>query len=159
MKKQLEQLLEFQRAYNSTRNSKPTLISEDDYVLRYKLGKEELIEYFDACKDGDLIEVADALADQLYILLGTMISHGMQDVIEDIFDEVHRSNMSKLGRPPNLIHLPTRWSRSTRSRGTSRAWRSPGRFRTRAQCGTTHRRRQSPWSSRCPWTDECASST
>ena len=97
MKKQLEQLLEFQRAYNSTRNSKPTLISEDDYTLRYKLGKEELIEYFDACKDGDLIEVADALADQLYILLGTMISHGMQDVIEDIFDEVHRSNMSKLG--------------------------------------------------------------
>jgi len=97
MKKQLEQLLEFQRAYNSTRNSKPTLISEDDYVLRYKLGKEELIEYFDACKDGDLIEVADALADQLYILLGTMISHGMKDVIEDIFDEVHRSNMSKLG--------------------------------------------------------------
>ena len=97
MKKQLEQLLEFQRAYNSTRNSKPTLISEDDYVLRYKLGKEELIEYFDACKDGNLVEVADALADQLYILLGTMISHGMQDVIEDIFDEVHRSNMSKLG--------------------------------------------------------------
>jgi len=97
MKKQLEQLLEFQRAYNSTRNSKPTLISEDDYVLRYKLGKEELIEYFDACKDGDLIEVADAHADQLYILLGTMISHGMQDVIEDIFNEVHRSNMSKLG--------------------------------------------------------------
>ena len=97
MKKQLEQLLEFQRAYNSTRNSKPTLISEDDYVLRYKLGKEELIEYFDACKDGNLVEVADALADQLYILLGTMISHGMQDVIEDIFNEVHRSNMSKLG--------------------------------------------------------------
>ena len=104
MKKQLEQLLEFQRAYNSTRNSKPTLISEDDYVLRYKLGKEELIEYFDACKDGDLIEVADALADQLYILLGTMISHGMQDVIEDIFDEVHRSNMSKLGSDGKPIY-------------------------------------------------------
>ena len=104
MKKQLEQLLEFQRAYNSTRNSKPTLISEDDYVLRYKLLLEELVEYFDACKDGDLIEVADALADQLYILLGTMISHGMQDVIEDIFDEVHRSNMSKLGEDGKPIH-------------------------------------------------------
>ncbi len=104
MKKQLEQLLQFQRAYNSTINSKPTLISEDDYVLRYKLGKEELIEYFDACKDGDLIEVADALADQLYILLGTMISHGMTDVIEDIFDEVHRSNMSKLGEDGKPIH-------------------------------------------------------
>ncbi len=104
MKKQLEQLLQFQRAYNSTINSKPTLISEDDYTLRYRLGKEELIEYFDACKDGDLIEVADALADQLYILLGTMISHGMQDVIEDIFDEVHRSNMSKLGEDGKPIH-------------------------------------------------------
>ena len=104
MKKQLKQLDEFQVAYNSTRNSKPTLISEDDYSLRYKLGKEELDEYLDACKDGDLIEVADALADQLYILLGTMISHGMQDVIEDIFDEVHRSNMSKLGEDGKPIH-------------------------------------------------------
>ncbi len=72
--------------------------------MRYRLGNEELIEYFDACKDGDLIEVADALADQLYILLGTMISHGMQDVIEDIFDEVHRSNMSKLGEDGKPIY-------------------------------------------------------
>jgi predicted HAD superfamily Cof-like phosphohydrolase len=104
MKEQLKQLLDFQTAYNSTRNSKPTLISEDDYILRYRLGKEELIEYFDACKDGNLVEVADALADQLYILLGTMISHGMQDVIEDIFDEVHRSNMSKLGSDGKPIY-------------------------------------------------------
>ena len=104
MKEQLKQLLDFQTAYNSTRNFKPTLISEDDYVLRYKLGKEELIEYFDECKDGNLVEVADALADQLYILLGTMISHGMQDVIEDIFDEVHRSNMSKLGSDGKPIY-------------------------------------------------------
>jgi predicted HAD superfamily Cof-like phosphohydrolase len=104
MKKQLKQLDEFQVAYNSTRNSKPTLISEDDYSLRYKLGKEELDEYLDACKDGDLIEVADALADQLYILLGTMISHGMGNVIEDIFDEVHRSNMSKLGEDGKPIY-------------------------------------------------------
>ena len=104
MKKQLKQLDEFQVAYNSTRNSKPTLIPEDDYSLRYKLGKEELDEYLDACKDGDLIEVADALADQLYILLGTMISHGMGNVIEDIFDEVHRSNMSKLGEDGKPIY-------------------------------------------------------
>jgi len=37
------------------------------------------------------------LADQLYILLGTMLAHGMQNVIAEVFDEVHRSNMSKLG--------------------------------------------------------------
>lgn len=65
MKKQLEQLSEFQTSYNSTMNTEPTLISEDDYSLRYRLGKEELIEYFDACKDGNLTEIADALADQL----------------------------------------------------------------------------------------------
>ena len=102
MKKQLEQLSEFQTSYNSTMNTEPTLISEDDYSLRYRLGKEELIEYFDACKDGNLTEIADALADQLYILLGTIVSHGMQEVIEPIFNEVHRSNMSKLdadGKP------------------------------------------------------------
>ena len=90
MKKQLEQLSEFQTSYNSTMNTEPTLISEDDYSLRYRLGKEELIEYFDACKDGNLTEIADALADQLYILLGTIVSHGMQEVIEPIFNEVHR---------------------------------------------------------------------
>jgi predicted HAD superfamily Cof-like phosphohydrolase len=104
MKKQLEQLSEFQTSYNSTMNTEPTLISDDDYSLRYRLGKEELIEYFDACKDGNLTEIADALADQLYILLGTIVSHGMQEVIEPIFNEVHRSNMSKLGADGNPIY-------------------------------------------------------
>ena len=97
MKKQLQQLWDFQSAYNSTINSKPTLISLDESNLRYNLGKEELDEYLEAVENNDLIEVADALADQLYILLGTMVAHGMGSVIEDIFDEVHRSNMSKLG--------------------------------------------------------------
>jgi len=104
MKKQLEQLSEFQTSYNSTMNTEPTLISEDDYSLRYRLGKEELIEYFDACKGGNLTEIADALADQLYILLGTIVSHGMQEVIEPIFNEVHRSNMSKLGADGKPIY-------------------------------------------------------
>jgi len=104
MNKQLQQLWDFQSAYGSTRNSKPTLLSEDDYSLRYRLGKEELIEYLDACKNNDLVEVTDALADQLYILLGTMIAHGMGDIIEDVFDEVHRSNMSKLGEDGKPIY-------------------------------------------------------
>lgn len=104
MKKQLEQLSEFQTSYNSTMNTEPTLISDDDYSLRYRLGKEELIEYFDACKDDNLTEIADALADQLYILLGTIVSHGMQEVIEPIFNEVHRSNMSKLGADGKPIY-------------------------------------------------------
>ena len=104
MKKQLQQLWDFQSAYNSTRNTKPTLIEPDDYFLRYRLGKEELLEYLDACNNDDLVEITDALADQLYILLGTMVAHGMQDIIEDVFDEVHRSNMSKLGENGKPIY-------------------------------------------------------
>lgn len=97
MKKQLQQLWDFQSAYNSTRNTKPTLLDPSESMLRYELGKEELIEYLEACNNDDLVEITDALTDQLYILLGTMVAHGMQDIIEDVFDEVHRSNMSKLG--------------------------------------------------------------
>ena len=104
MKKQLQQLWDFQSAYNSTRNTKPTLLDSETSMLRYNLGKEELLEYLEACNNNDLIEVTDALADQLYILLGTMISHGLQNVIEDVFNEVHRSNMSKLGQDGNPIY-------------------------------------------------------
>ena len=97
MKKQLQQLWDFQRVYDQPRNTKPTLIDPSESMLRYELGKEELIEYLEACNNDDLVEITDSLADQLYILLGTMVAHGMQDIIEDVFDEVHRSNMSKLG--------------------------------------------------------------
>ena len=58
--------------------------------------KEENDEYLDACKNGDLVEIADALGDQLYILFGTVLKHGLQHKIEEVFDEIQRSNMSKL---------------------------------------------------------------
>jgi len=104
MKEQLNQLEEFQTVYNSTINQTPNLISEADYELRYKLGKEELEEYYDACKNGDLVEIADALTDQLYIIFGSIVSHGMQHIITDVFNEVHRSNMSKLGEDGKPIY-------------------------------------------------------
>jgi predicted HAD superfamily Cof-like phosphohydrolase len=59
--------------------------------------KEENDEYLDACHAKDLVEIADALGDQLYILCGTILRHGMQHIIEDVFDEIQASNMSKLG--------------------------------------------------------------
>jgi predicted HAD superfamily Cof-like phosphohydrolase len=59
--------------------------------------KEENEEYWDAVNKGDLVEIADALGDMLYILCGTIVSHGLQDKIEQVFDEIQRSNMSKLG--------------------------------------------------------------
>ena len=80
--------------------------------------KEENEEYLEACKNNDIIEIADALGDQLYILFGTILKHGLEHKIEEVYDEIHRSNMSKLdenGRPiyredgkvlkSNLCHL------------------------------------------------------
>lgn len=71
-------------------------IGEHEYTLRYNLIKEENEEYLEACKNGDLVEIADALGDQLYILFGTILRHGLQHKIEEVFDEIQRSNMSKL---------------------------------------------------------------
>jgi len=103
MKKQLAQVAEFQKAFGQNVADKPTLVSESISILRYKLMKEENTEYLQACIDGDLVEVADALADQLYILCGTILEHGMQDIIEKCFGEVQRSNMSKLDDKGNPI--------------------------------------------------------
>ena len=72
-------------------------ILEKDFILRHNLMKEENEEYLQAAKEGDLTEIADAVGDMLYILCGTIISHGFQDKIEALFDEIQRSNMSKLG--------------------------------------------------------------
>ena len=63
---------------------------------------EENDEYLEAAKNNDLVQVADALGDKLYILCGTIIAHGMQHKIVEVFEEIHRSNMSKLdenGKP------------------------------------------------------------
>jgi predicted HAD superfamily Cof-like phosphohydrolase len=65
---------------------------------------EENQEYFEAANNNDLVEVADALGDMLYILCGTIIEHGMQDKIEDIFNEIQKSNMSKLDKRGQPIY-------------------------------------------------------
>lgn len=65
--------------------------------LRYKLMREENEEYLDAVENEDLVEIADACGDMLYILCGTLISHGLQDKIDEVFREIQRSNMSKAG--------------------------------------------------------------
>jgi predicted HAD superfamily Cof-like phosphohydrolase len=65
---------------------------------------EENKEYLEAAMAGDLVEVADALGDMLYILCGTIIEHGLQDKIEAVFAEIQRSNMSKLGADGQPIY-------------------------------------------------------
>ena len=96
MKKQIEQVKEFNKVFGIEHNNTPTLISKEEWGLRDDLMEEELNEYNDACVYKNLTEVADALGDMLYILCGTILAHGMQDKITEVFDEIHRSNMSKI---------------------------------------------------------------
>ncbi len=87
--------LEFHETPNSN-------VSDRIVDLRHRLMQEENDEYLEACKEGNLTLIADALGDKMYILFGTIIAHGLQHKIEEVFDEIHRSNMSKLddnGKP------------------------------------------------------------
>ena len=87
----------FHDAFRIPNNYQPTAqLTEQELQLRFKLMKEENEEYLEAARNGDLVEIADALGDQLYILCGTILKHGLQDKIVEIFDEIQRSNMSKL---------------------------------------------------------------
>lgn len=87
----------FHTAFKIENNYQPTVaLSEADIDLRHRLMSEENEEYLEAAKKGDLVEVADALGDMLYILCGTILKHGLQDKIEEVFQEIQRSNMSKL---------------------------------------------------------------
>lgn len=97
MKKQINHVAKFHDVFQIGNELSPKVdVGIDVYKLRYDLMKEENDEYLDACKQGDLVEVADALGDQLYILCGTILKHGLQHKIEEVFDEIQRSNMSKL---------------------------------------------------------------
>lgn len=89
-------LLEFNQAFEIPKLNSPA-IGEDELIeLRIKLLEEEVAEYAEAARSGDLVEVLDALADIGYILAGTIINHGMQEIYDEAFREVHRSNMAKL---------------------------------------------------------------
>jgi len=65
-------------------------------TVRLRLMQEELDEYRLAAENGDIVGIADALTDLLYVVYGTILAHGLQDYAQELFDEVHRSNMSKL---------------------------------------------------------------
>ncbi|TND09391.1 MAG: hypothetical protein FD123_1353 [Bacteroidetes bacterium] len=100
----IESVREFHDVFRIGNRYEPTGdIPEKEFTLRYNLLKEELDEYAEACKRGDIVEIADALGDQLYILFGTILRHGLQHKIEEVFDEIHRSNMSKLDENGNPI--------------------------------------------------------
>jgi predicted HAD superfamily Cof-like phosphohydrolase len=97
MEKQLKAVAEFHKAFGQKDGKWPQLLPTSEFDLRHTLMKEENDEYLEACYNKSLVEVADALGDQLYILCGTILKHGMQHIILDVFNEIQASNMSKLG--------------------------------------------------------------
>jgi len=103
MNKKLKAVQDFHEAFGLGIKHEPVAnLHEEKLRLRYNLMAEENDEYLEAARNGDLVEVADALGDMLYILCGTILEHGMQYKIEEVFNEIQRSNMSKLdtnGRP------------------------------------------------------------
>lgn len=89
----------FHDAFGIANAGAPTaVIGGREQRLRFELMREENEEYLAAAEQGNLVEVADALGDMLYILFGTILKHGLEDKIGDVFLEIQRSNMSKLGR-------------------------------------------------------------
>lgn len=105
LKETIAHVEKFHDSFGIGNNYKPTTdIDMKDIQLRFDLMKEENEEYFEAAKDNDLVEVADALGDMLYILCGTILKHGMQDKIEEVFEEIQRSNMSKLDKDGKPIY-------------------------------------------------------
>jgi predicted HAD superfamily Cof-like phosphohydrolase len=95
----------FHDAFGIPNNYSPTgQLSDNEIELRHRLMAEENEEYLEAAKNGDIVEIADALGDQLYILCGTILKHGLQGKIEEVFQEIQRSNMSKLDENGKAIY-------------------------------------------------------
>jgi predicted HAD superfamily Cof-like phosphohydrolase len=123
---------DFHSAFKIEEKPKFDTVDPQTAALRFKLLQEENKEYLEACADMDKVAIADALGDLLYVLIGTMRVHGMEDLIYPIFKEIHKSNMSKLdedGKPiyredgkvmksarfsaPNLQSIITRYETGT----------------------------------------------
>ena len=92
----------FMQTFGQEVKSKPSFSTEKINDLRYNLIKEELDELKQAMEDKDLLEVADALTDILYVTYGTGIAFGID--LDKCFEEVQNSNMSKLGEDGKPIY-------------------------------------------------------
>jgi predicted HAD superfamily Cof-like phosphohydrolase len=89
----VKSLKEFHRKFGHAVSDSPYIPSQRIMNLRIRLIDEEASETIEALQDNDLAEIADGLADLLYVVFGTAVSYGIP--IDEIFNEVHRSNMTK----------------------------------------------------------------
>ena len=84
---------EFMEAKGIPVNTVPTLVNDRAALNRLRYINEELGEWMKAQHDQDLVEVADALGDLLYFVVGCFVTYGLP--MNEIFNEIHRSNMTK----------------------------------------------------------------
>lgn len=119
MKTTIEMVTEFHETYGLPVHDAPTLSCEQTKQLRINLLQEELNELKEALEDNDPLETLDALIDLQYVLDGAFLSFGLQDVKQAAFEEVHRSNMSKLGEDGQPI----------RREGDGKVMKGPNYFR------------------------------
>lgn len=102
MKEELKKVYHLHEQFSLPLRETPQTIPQKEFEFRYELIKEELNEYREACRQNNTVEIADALGDLLYAIYGTIIQHGIQDKMKEIFEEIDASNMSKLdenGKP------------------------------------------------------------
>ena len=105
MQDKIKAVLEYHKSFGlGVSETQQADLGEKKNMLRFNLMDEENKEYLEAAQNNDMVEVADALGDMLYILCGTILEHGMQHKIEEVFEEIQRSNMSKLGADGKPIY-------------------------------------------------------
>ena len=97
-----EKVGDFMEAFGQRVEMEPTWPDFNTRELRLELIQEELEELSDAVADRDMIQIADALTDLLYVVYGAGHAFGLD--LDECFEEVHRSNMSKLGENGRPIH-------------------------------------------------------
>lgn len=97
MEKLFKNRLEFNKAFKIKSRKKFGLIKKEEFGLEFDMINEEIHEYIDACDDENKIEVADAIGDMLYLIIGIAFKHGLNEKqLSKLMQEIHRSNMSKL---------------------------------------------------------------
>lgn len=124
----LKKVEQFHNTFNAPVLLSPTLIDKKRAEFRIKLIQEELDELKEAVANDDLVEIADALADIQYVLSGTILEFGMKDEFDNMFAEVHRSNMSKVCDTEQEALETNRYYKKTRNTESYRKQESGGKW-------------------------------
>jgi len=93
-KTNFEKVIEFREQFHLPSYSQPSLLKDEDFLFRYQLCAEELLEIMQAHRKGSVADFADGLADLLYVVYG--LAHESGIPIDMVFAEVHRANMQKI---------------------------------------------------------------